>query len=124
MEKRTENRQWESPGKEVHPCTIEFIAYNFSERLLRAAKIGGICWLLAVLTVPVPPVHWVSVPGFLLLGVFLGAKKLALVDTADNATGNCPSCEHPITIKLGGKADSLPRWEFCPDCEARVRIFK
>lgn len=65
---------------------------------------------------PIPLVHFVLVPGSLLLGVILGATRLARREIFRSAEGPCPFCGTQQRLGLAGKSFRLPRRAHCTNC--------
>lgn len=70
------------------------------ERLLRAAGTLATCWALAVVAVFLPLLHFVLVPGLLLLGPALAWARLREERTLLGVDGACPACAAPVREAL------------------------
>ena len=71
------------------------------ERSLRAVRTLAACWGLAVLAVFLPVLHFILVPGLLLLGPAMAWSRLHEARTLLGADGACPACALPLHLKLG-----------------------
>src|SRR3954464_15746238 len=67
------------------------------QRMMRAAKIWGIMWLLMLFSLPVFILHFVLVPGFLIAGPVMGMRRYGVTEIPDHISGNCPACKQEIT---------------------------
>jgi hypothetical protein len=85
------------------------------QRTMRAAKIWGIMWLFALFSLPVFIVHFVLVPGFLIAGPVMAAKRYRVTEIPDHISGNCPSCKKELTLGAAN-LDRLPIRAPCPAC--------
>ena len=85
------------------------------QRMMRAAKIWGIMWLFALFSLPVFILHFVLVPGFLIAGPLMGARRYGVTELPDHISGTCPLCKKELT--LGAASFSrLPIRVQCPAC--------
>ena len=66
------------------PATLYRNVYSPRERLLRALKILGIFWGLALLSVPILVAHFVLVPGFFLLGPVMAYRRYRVTATSES----------------------------------------
>ncbi|MGH7579756.1 MAG: hypothetical protein ACREM9_06265 [Gemmatimonadales bacterium] len=85
-------------------------------RLSRAAAVAGLGLAAAVIALPIPLVHFVLVPGSLLIGVILGGLRLAQREIFQSAEGPCPFCGTHQRLGLAGKTFRLPRRLHCGSC--------
>jgi hypothetical protein len=65
---------------------------------------------------PIPLVHFVLVPGALVLGLVAGALRLNQREIIRSAEGSCPYCGTPQRLGLAGRVFRLPREVFCDKC--------
>ena len=85
------------------------------QRMMRAAKIWGIMWLFMLFSIPVFILHFVLVPGFLIAGPVMGARRYGVTELPDHIGGNCPSCKKEFN--LGAASFSrMPFRVMCPEC--------
>jgi hypothetical protein len=85
-------------------------------RVARAASVAGLGLAAAAIALPIPLVHFVLVPGSLLLGGALGAMRLAQREIFHSAEGACPFCGTRQRLGLAGKSFRLPRQAHCTSC--------
>ncbi len=104
---RIENADNDSTIGQLHITT-----YSQQERTARAIKMLGLCWLLALLSLPLIGAHWVLVPGFLIAGPIVAYKRYQTAEHPSNADGECPTCKQPSSIHLE-PSDTLPMWTYC-----------
>src|SRR3569623_958855 len=93
------------------------------DRVMRAAKVWGLCWLLATITLFIPIAHFVLVPGFLLAGPIWAIKRYGVTLALEQVTGHCPNNGEEITLKLD-PSDHLPMWTYCPGCNASLQLLE
>jgi hypothetical protein len=91
-------------------------------RLLRAAGVVGAGLALAAVALPIPLVHFVLVPTAILLGLTLGAIRLAQAEIFARAEGDCPYCGTHQRLGLAGKVFRLPRRVFCRNCQRELDL--
>jgi hypothetical protein len=89
---------------------------NMGDRLRRAAIALGAGAAVAVIALPVPPVHLVLVPAALLFGLIFAAVRLGQREIIRSAEGSCPYCSTQQRLGLAGRVFRLPREVFCSRC--------
>ena len=95
--------------------------YTAHDRVVRALKALGTLWGVAVLLIPVPPIHLVLIPAFLIAGPVVAYKLYKTSIAANHVTGECPTCKQEMKLALQ-TADHLPMWKYCPKCSAPIHI--
>ncbi len=110
-------------GNESATSVAELYTRTFSsgERMGRAGKILGICWLLAVVTAFIPIAHFVLVPLFLIAGPVLAVMKYKTETVMEKAHGVCPECTQTVDIELD-PGDKLPKRTYCPACNKPLQL--
>jgi hypothetical protein len=100
------------------PSRAELVieSLRFKDRIRRAAPAFGAGALLALIALPLPLVHFVLVPGALVLGLVAGALRLNQREIIRSAEGSCPYCGTPQRLGLAGRVFRLPREVFCDKC--------
>ena len=95
--------------------------YGPRERWRRAVRsalplLGG-----ALVTLPIPPLHFFSVPTCLILAVLTFRRRLGEERVFEEACGPCPACSKLLDFKLpGGK---LPPYVMpCPGCGEFLKL--
>ena len=86
------------------------------QRLRRAGVALAAGGALAVIALPIPLVHFVLVPGALLLGLIFAVMRLNQRQVIRSAEGNCPYCGAHQRLGLAGRGFRLPREVFCDKC--------
>lgn len=110
-------------GDQERPGLLHLNTYTPRERMLRAAKVWGLSWLLAVLSIPIVIAHWVLVPGFFIAGPIWAYKRYSMTSAPDHVSGQCPSNGEQITLALE-PSDRLPLWTHCPACKASLQLLE
>ncbi|WP_455209430.1 hypothetical protein [Kaarinaea lacus] len=95
--------------------------YDDKDRMQRALKRLGLFWLLSIGSIPIIFAHWILVPGFFIAGPIAAMMVYRMGQAFDHASGQCPSCNEHITVKLEAK-DTLPKWTYCPSCNNSIQI--
>jgi hypothetical protein len=85
------------------------------QRMMRAAKIWAIMWLLMLFSLPLFIIHFVLVPGFLIAGPVMAARRYGVSELPDHISGNCPLCKQEFTLGAAS-FDRLPIRAPCPAC--------
>jgi hypothetical protein len=92
------------------------------ERLARAGTMFGAGVVAALIALPIPVVHFVAVPGALLLGLGLGVARLRHREIFSQAEGNCPCCGAAQRLGLAGRVFRLPRKVHCGSCHRALEL--
>ena len=92
-----------------------------AERLKRAALVFGAFVAVAVVALPIPIVHFVLVPGGLLLAVTLGVLRLREGKIFRGVEGRCPFCGTEQQFSIFGRY-RLPRAVDCMKCNRRLTL--
>lgn len=92
-----------------------------AERLKRAALVFGAFVAVAVVALPIPIVHFVLVPGGLLLAVTLGVLRLREGEIFRGVEGRCPFCGTEQQFSIFGRY-RLPRAVDCMKCNRRLTL--
>ena len=71
------------------------------QRAMRALTRVGVCWAVAIPCVLVPLLHFVLVPGLLLLGPILGALAFRATVEVTSRQVTCPKCTKETAIEPG-----------------------
>jgi hypothetical protein len=100
---------------------VDVARHGPGARLRRGLLALGACWGLAALTVLVPIAHFVLVPGFFLLGIFLLARRLREGATVLSVTGDCPKCGEPRSFVAGGRLEREMKVQ-CPVCRNELEL--
>ena len=91
------------------------------ERLKRAAAVLGAGLAVALIALPIPIVHFVLVPGGLLLGVILAAVRLGQGEVFRAVQGRCPFCGVEQAFPVSGRF-RLPREVHCANCRRSLSL--
>ncbi len=101
---------------ELHSCS-----FSSTERMVRAGKLLGIAWLLALITAFIPIAHFFLVPLFLIAGPVMAFMKYKAETVLEKAHGACPECSKTVDIILD-PTDKLPKRTYCPDCNKPLQL--
>ena len=91
-------------------------------RVLRAATVVALGLGAAAIALPIPIVHFVLVPGSILLGLILGGVRLTQREIVHRAEGPCPFCGTVQRLGLAGKSFRLPRRIHCSSCARELDL--
>lgn len=92
------------------------------DRIVRAGAVAAGGLVLALIALPIPLVHFVLVPGALLLGLGWGAMRLGQREIFASAEGVCPFCGTEQRLGLAGRVFRLPRRVFCRNCRRELDL--
>ncbi len=84
------------------------------DRVKNALRQMGLYWGIGLFCVLFPLLHFILVPFFLLLGIFLSARAGLAREKIIEGSLKCPECKKPFDLK-----PTLLRWplsEVCQDC--------
>jgi hypothetical protein len=116
METRSLNAALKGFGAPPSSALVVVERLTGSQRVRRAAGVAGLGLVAALIALPIPVVHFVLVPGSLLLGLVLGAMRLTQREIFRSAEGPCPFCGTRQRLGLAGKSFRLPRRVHCSAC--------
>jgi hypothetical protein len=91
-----------------------------AERLQRGGKTLGVCWLVAFVCIFVPILHFILVPLFFLLGLFLGGSVWMSKSEILEGEITCPNCKK--VNQLPKDAESWPMQRRCEGCSFSLTI--
>lgn len=90
------------------------------EKRKRAIKALAFCWIAMVVTAPLPPIHWVSVPALFIAGIYMFFRKLSEKEHVEPFSFTCPECGKPIEVAARPFAEE---WEqVCPSCHFSLQV--
>lgn len=103
-------------------CRVNVRSYDKGEALIKAAPWGAATLAVGLAMVPIPLIHFLSIP-LILVGVpfittliFRFYKHAAIV----TGTGSCPACRGEIPIRV---SDShWPQHRICGACNGSIEI--
>jgi len=73
------------------------------QRLARGLRGAGVFWAIAVACIFIPGLHFVLVPGFLLIGLVTGLRRLREAETVVRVHGVCPRCKLEQDFAAGNR---------------------
>lgn len=102
---------------------VRVALYDTRSRFLRALKLLGLFWLIAVgiFVTFIPGFHLLGSITLLLLGPFFAWKRYNTTTIIEKGDGQCPSCAQPITLRFE-TTDQLPMWTYCPKCNGPLQL--
>jgi hypothetical protein len=100
---------------------IEVNSLTLADRIKRAATIFGLGMVLALIATPIPLVHFILVPGALLIGAVLALTRLGQAEVFRTATGRCPFCGSEQTFSVMGRF-RLPKKLHCSSCQRQLSL--
>jgi hypothetical protein len=101
--------------------TVTVVRPSPGRRLVRALKAGGVFLAVAAGCVFLPGLHFVLVPGFLLVGVIAGFRQLRDQEIVSGVRGPCPRCGLAQAFAAGNRV--TPSWLLdCPACHTNLAL--
>jgi hypothetical protein len=92
------------------------------ERMARAGKIFGACFLVACLTVFIPILHFILPPLFLIIGGVLAFGEYAGTGEMLRGQITCPNCKK--VMDLPHETEEWPRHQRCTACSFSLTVEK
>ncbi len=90
------------------------------ERRRHALRGLAISWGIALATLPLPPIHWLTVPFFFFFGFYWSWKKYHETEHLIPFTFPCPECQKEVTVKA---QVFHPLLSFvCPHCRYGLKL--
>src|SRR5919112_3160544 len=103
-------------GAPATDASVQLAVLDPTDRLKRAAVIFGAFLLVAAGAIPIPLVHFVLVPGALLMAIGFGANRLRQREIFRAVEGRCPFCGTEQTFSVMGPF-RLPKRLHCGNCQ-------
>lgn len=98
----------------------EILPYTKDKLFFKALMHLTWCWCVAVACVLIPVLHFILVPAFFFLGIFLAIRTMALKVEIVSGSISCPHCSKLMMLP---KAAALwPHTEICQECGSNIRI--
>ncbi len=106
----------EVSGRDLKPTrgTIYRKQLSLRDRRKRALKGLALCWLLALLSLPIMFFHFVLVPTFLITGLVLFKLKMGEETLVLGGIIPCPACEE--SCRVSPQAEQWPMGINCGSC--------
>ena len=106
-------------GKETRGA-VELRALSARERAVRAWKLVGLLWGLALAAVLIPIAHFILVPGLFLAGCIAGPRAYRTQEVLVAGNGACPHCGAALSFRPGPA--QWPGQETCGACQWAVTV--
>lgn len=94
--------------------------WDQKKRTARALKTLGLCWGLALITVVVPILHFILVPGFFVAGPAAAWIIYQQSSIVLGGATTCPKCKEAFKIERG--REKWPLEDVCSKCYQAVFI--
>ncbi|RYZ97430.1 MAG: hypothetical protein EOP11_22035 [Proteobacteria bacterium] len=106
-------------GKIAH-AEVQLRVLPAPEKRKRAFKALGLCWAAMIATAPLPPIHFATVPGFFIAGIYLFFRILRQGEHILPFSFACPECSKPIEVAARPVTEE---WEqVCPSCHYSLEV--
>lgn len=103
-------------GVQPTRAQVELVSLTPADRLKRAATIFGFGLLAALIFLPIPLVHFILVPGAIVLGFVFALVRLRQREVFRTAKGSCPFCGSRQSFTIMGRF-RLPKRLNCSSCQ-------
>ena len=119
-----------------HPLEVEILSRDGSireghlilkerplqDRVSRAFKAFGLWTLAAILAVFIPVLHFILVPAFVLVAIFMGANGLLDAFKIESGELTCARCG--TVSHIDARAETYPLHIDCEHCDARMTAYR
>lgn len=100
---------------------LELNTLTLADRLKRAGTIFGLGMVLALIAIPIPIVHFILVPGAILVGTVVALVRLGQSEVFRTARGRCPFCGKEQSFSVMGRF-RLPKKMYCSSCQRQLLL--
>lgn len=99
-----------SEGRE-HSVTAELVAVTKAQARRQALRILAIVWGVGIVTLPIPLIHFVSVPVCLITGPLVSWIVYRMWSRTEEwvADFSCSACQVPMVLKINRHFDETTR---------------
>lgn len=101
--------------------TVVLREYDAKEKRHRIIKYGGGCFAAAILSIFIPLLHFILVPGFLIASVVMVIINNR-PSNVESAKAKCPACGVDFVISKG--KPEFPIDDVCASCHHKIIINK
>ena len=108
-------------GAPTAPACAKIAELAPADRVKRAAVVFGAFVAIAIVALPIPIVHFMVVPGGLLLAFVLGGLRLREDAIFRDVSGRCPFCGTEQHFPLFGRF-RLPKDIHCAKCGRKLTL--
>lgn len=108
-------------GAPTAPARAEIAELAAADRVKRAAVVFGAFVAVAIVALPIPIVHFMVVPGGLLLAFVLGGLRLREHAVFRDVSGGCPFCGTEQHFPLFGRF-RIPKDVHCANCGRKLTL--
>ena len=104
------------------PGVITVREFSPRDRMMNALKKLALWWGASILSVLIPVFHFVTVPLFFFLGIFMAYRDYKSPGLVLSGNTTCPHCQTSIQMKKTNL--QWPLVEICQSCARVVRMEK
>jgi len=98
-------------------------AFNYSSRLMKALVAFSGFAVAALVSIAIPVLHFVLVPGFLIAAFVFSYLKFNQVSYVDLKDFNCPMCSNPLNENLVYQTKSKGSTKlYCSECRKSMKL--
>lgn len=108
-------------GPTPSTALVTLTRFDRAERLRRAAKGAGAAGAAALASVFIPVAHFILVPTFVALGLYLAWTRAQAEVVVAQARGACPDCGAEQDLDVHGRW-SLPHRVACRACRRALTL--
>lgn len=97
------------------------LLFDKKDRFIRALKLVGIFWGLAICMIPIPVVHLTILPAFIVAGPIAAVFRFRALEANEHVLGTCPVCNKDIKIAVEAN-EQPPMHKYCPACDKPIQV--
>jgi hypothetical protein len=106
-----------APGEET-VGSAEFRPLSIVERCLKGTGVAIAFFIAAGISIVIPVLHFLLVPGLFVVGLICGARKCMERGTIEKASASCPGCK--AALVLPNKLFRPSCYLECPGCKKHL----
>jgi hypothetical protein len=103
-------------GKTTGEASVVTVRHGAAARLVRAVSGLAPVWLAGLLAIFIPIAHFLLVPGFGVLGLWVFWRRWTTRESVHSTSGTCPDCGHEQKFDLAGQWQP-PHHVTCQHCQ-------
>ncbi len=100
-------------------ATLHIASLTDRARFMRATRTSALLFGLAVVSLPIPPIHWILVPGFLIAAIVSFFVRIRTDELLEGHV-TCPKCHGAFDVE--SQPPSWPLDQTCHHCKAQLVV--
>jgi hypothetical protein len=110
-------------GRSFKPLThgeVCIQTWTSAERWKRSLKASGLCFGFALISILIPGLHFILVPGFLIACPLVGFYMYQQEQMIISGQGPCPECG--AVLMVAKRRPRFPIHDLCTSCQLEVKL--